>query len=166
MELTLRPAGAGDKSEIIAYLGASSVLTALNDNSDTTYVQTQMGLLTSLFTLPAHGLAAGTTINSVTLYYRGRMKNIGDFAGVYQRSGDGAETADTLRADADWTTYSLLIPAPDGGWTLAHLTNLQIGAAIRGGGVAGQFGQMADVWAVVDYTEPVADAFLPRVRVI
>ena len=160
MATILRPGSVGDKAEILNQEGgAPSILSALSDNSDSTLVTTVSALaLTSLFYLQAHGFIPGTTIASVTLYYRGLIiSGAFSFVGVYKRADDGAEVADTSQMDYSLTTHSLEIPAPGGGWTLDELTALQIGARIRGDGV--DLAKMADIWVSVDDTAP---TFVPH----
>jgi len=165
--ITLRPAGAGDKSEIESnghYTGAVSVMAALNDNSDTSYAYLEFNDLigvTSLYTLEAHGLDAGTTIDSVKLYYRGgNPSGYGNqyYKGVYKRDADASETLSEVFHDSYYTTRNLTIPAPDGGWTLGELENLQIGAYLHGNDSDETEPRMTDIWAVVDYTPSTGDA--------
>jgi len=156
-EITIRPAGAGDKSEIVNVVGGTTAWEVMSDSDDDTYGQVSSddpAGLSSLFILAAHGLPVGTVINSVKLYYRGCIFNSGvAFTGLYKRDSDANETADADRSDASWTTYYLVIPVPAGGWTLDELTNLQIGARLKGNDLP-HFGRMADVWVLVDYTLP------------
>lgn len=150
----LRPGSVGDRNEIPNYDGALSLLAAISDGSDDSFGWSNLTVAGCLWYLTDHGLEAGTMINSVTQYHRGRLRYGDGFAPIYLRDGDVAETEGTLRTDADFAEYNAEIPAPDGGWDLDGLANLQIGSVLYTDGDPGNYADDADDWVVVDYAPP------------
>lgn len=162
---TLLPAGIGDENSLKLNGGKATFWQSASDGDDSTYGYWDAGLATtSLCTLEAHGLAVGTTINSVTQYYRGYLStgfDTGYWTGRYKIAG-GTATNCTVRNNTTIATFSETIPAPSGGWDLTKLANLQIGGACRVTPTVTKRSAVVDVWVVVDYTAPAAGGVLTR----
>ncbi|MHB9105756.1 MAG: hypothetical protein ACYDCO_01755 [Armatimonadota bacterium] len=153
----------GDVQSIVNYTGGASVEACLQDAVDDNYAFSASPGTTSLWYPAAHGLAVGTTINSLTLHFRG-CGNIsgGTVYGYYKRQGDGAASNTTAVITGiympNWTDRSEAIPAPVGGWDLTKLENCQFGINLVGGGTVGTRAHGTKVFLRVDYTPPATAA--------
>ena len=161
---TLRPAAAGDLTEVTEYTGGASVLACISDDTDDNYISALAGSggKRGSWTPEAHGLAAGTTVNSVTLHYRCKQEaSFAQYKPLWKRDGDAEETSGAPNAETDWTTHETVITAPDGGWTLEALANVQFGVQLEPGADTPHHVHCTKIWLVVDSDPPPAATFKP-----
>lgn len=155
---TLRPNAAGSTTGLEEVVGAATHWEAVDEESadDTTsYVyDTRASNYADTYNITNTSIPAGSTINSVTVYYRvwrnyGTSKAAG---GVYL---NGTTVWDSWREPSlsAWTTYSASLSRPGGGsWTQSDLDSLQVGVQLWNPD-AGHETRCTQVYAVVDYTE-------------
>jgi len=159
----LLPAGTGTTDNLKLSGGLPTFWESVRDSNDFTYGFHDSNVpASSLCTIDPHGLAVGTTVNSVTLYYRGRRDTTvesGAWSGRYQvPSRPATNTAE--RFEYTPAEYSEVIPPAGGFWTLDMLAGLQIGGTARAVSEDLSRACVIKVWVVVDYTEAVT--FVPH----
>jgi len=112
---------------------------------------------TDLYTIPAHSIPAGATINKVTFYARFWSSYGSDLCKFAYKSGgtvyySSAPDVSNYAAEFSWeqTTNQYTSAA----WTRDEITNLLIGVSLNNtGGKTPEKGFCTQLWIVVDYTE-------------
>ena len=165
----LRPDAAGDYTALSRYPGDpvlnwEDVDEAVADE-DTSFVYTSSTtIVKDAYNLGATAIPDGSTINSVTVYFRFRIgtdtPNNPGYAQPFLRLSGSETTGTAIEKDGagapDFTTYSEALARPGGGsWAVADLDSLQavIGLYLPVGGQA----RCTQVYVEVDYTIPVVD---------
>lgn len=159
--VTLRPAGAGNSTQLTASGAATNhgcVNEATADNN-TTYVvtTTSNGTQKDLYTIDANSIGASDTINSITVYIIARATATGRLITCNRQISireNGTDTHDTSVAlttsyatsSKTWTTK----PSNGAAWTKTDITNLQIGAQFIISGATTARATM--IYVIVDYT--------------
>lgn len=131
--------------------GADKVV-AVNspDDDDISYIFGTVAGNQEQYSLAAHAIPAGSTINSVST--SSRVKNIaGAFVTVRVYLGADFQTG-PFRSPSAYTTYVDSFSRPGGGtWQLSDITSLQI--AVRYAAAGGAI-HCTSLWLIVDYTPP------------
>ncbi len=159
---TIRPNGAGHASGHTA-VGDTPTWKCVDEASsdgDTTYVRLDSGSGdTDFYTLENPTIPSGATINSVTVYMVARALQNGD--SIVAMTYTGAADEDVLNASVStsYATYSVELttnPSTGSAWTGSELNSLEIG--IKVGSITIR-GYATQVYAVIDYTPPLARAW-------
>ncbi|GAH54380.1 unnamed protein product, partial [marine sediment metagenome] len=153
----LRPNAAGDEATLAATGEANGwecVDEAITDGFDT-YVSSSYSSAykRDLYNLPASAILGGSTINSVTIYFRCTYTTALAYAKPSLKSNgtvtDGTEVNVSLYTT--WTTYSQewdTNPADEEAWEVADIDALQIGVSLKA--PSGKV-YCTQVWAAIDY---------------
>jgi len=151
--LTIRPNGVGAYSEwgkTGCILGWQCVDETPADTSD--YVSKGSGLGRELFNFQDTGLANGTSINSVTLYYYGKYYKPAYFRVLPMLvMGLSNYTGTPISLTSTWAYYNRVFysnPITGMNWTVAEVNALNAGMATV---LASDGGFIAQVYAVVNY---------------
>ena len=159
----LRPNAAGDYENIDNVVGDgvgthwTTVDEAVADDA-TSYVWTaSTSVLKDAYNLGATAIPSGSTINSVTVYFRGRCALAAKAGVCYPGLRLGTNETTGSRATflgTTWTTKSEALARPGGGsWSVADLNSLQVVIGLLR--VDGNM-QLTQVYVSVDYTLAVA----------
>ena len=148
----LRPNADGDLTEFEDLIGAPTHWEAVDEevaDDATTHVGSDVAGSTDLFALTDSGLAAGTTINSITVYERVRREGSNDEDWqITIRSGNTSAYSPTFSETPTWVERSyqwVTDPNTGGAWTVAAVDALQAGAYV----VTGV--DVSQVYVEVDY---------------
>lgn len=161
---TLRPNAAGDENSIYGQVPADSfpatdhynkVDEASPDGVSTTVYEYRASYYRDLYNLPACSIPTGSTINSITVYFR--CVKGGAQAGYAKPSiksnstvTDGTEitlTTGWVTSSQTWTTN----PADSQAWEKSDIDALQIGVSLKGYDIS-NLAVCTQVYVVVDYT--------------
>ena len=121
---------------------------------DNTYGSVMVG---DLYALPDSGIGVGT-INSVTIYVRGRgLYGVNyEWIQTYIKTGGTAYTGTQEQISGtsyqDWSTAYTTNPQAGGAWTWAQINALEAGVRICDSAGAPRGVRCTQVWVVVDYT--------------
>jgi len=151
-QATLRPNANGSKIEFVTLVGAPTHYQAVYDvtpDDGTSYVGSEVANSTDLFALTDTGLAAGTTINSITVYGRATKCGGSKDWRIVIKSGTTEAYSSTFTESSTWVNRSYqwtTDPNTGGAWTVAAVDALQAGAYV----VTGV--QVTQVYVVVGYS--------------
>jgi len=111
-----------------------------------------------LYDVPASGIPAGSTINNVTIYTRGRKVQVGTVIGRIARTLKTNATQKVSAFDslttswADYNTVWLTNPVTLAAWTIAEIDALEIGVGLYTAKSDVIESECTQVYVVVDYT--------------
>jgi len=158
--VTLRPNGAGGHTGLTATPATNNytrVDEAVVDDTDYVYRGTYTYEY-DLYALEDHTIPAGSTVNSVTLYYRYKVGAGGGTAcekpAIYENStltyGTEACGNSTSWVDGSWAKTTK--PSDSGAWSLTDINDLQVGIGLHGDSDYA-VAYCSQIYVVVDYTE-------------
>lgn len=163
---TLRPDATGDENSIELQLPADSFPAtdhwnkvdeaSADDYVTKVYIYTTGSYFRDLYNLPASAIPSGSTINSITIYFR--CDNYYDVGNAYAKPSlksnstvtDGTEvnlTQGYVTYSQTWTTN----PADSAAWEKADIDALQIGVSLKLDS-SDDYPSCTQVYVVVDYT--------------
>ena len=158
--VTLRPNGAGGHTGLTA-TPATNNYTRVDEAvvDDTDFVSRSIVTYDyDLYALEDHSIPAGSTVNSVTLYYRYKVGDGGGTAcekpAIYENStltyGTEACGNSTSWVNGSWAKTTK--PSDSGAWSLTDINNLQVGIGLHGDSDYA-VAYCSQIYVVVDYTE-------------
>ena len=176
--VTLRPNADGTYLQCLIYPTTPTThydkVDEATPNDATDYIHSGFGdglshYVHDTFKKPASGIPAGSTINSVTVYSRGKViATPGGLKAYWTESlliGGTLYNGTVSHQDTAWTTRSTVWrtnPATGAAWTLSDVEALEFGAYLNDTYDAGgneTWAQVTAVWLVIDYTPPPAGKF-------
>lgn len=159
-DITLRPDGAGDETNIAGSTGTHWVEVSTQD--DITFVNTTNGTFErDLYT--ADDSSVNGVVNSITFFIRGNTNAGGPVTTVkphFKIGGvvyDGAEQ--TIGPGSTFATKSEVFttsPATNLAWTFPEINAMQIGASLKND--SGVTSRISEVWIVVNYSGLIVSA--------
>ncbi|MDD5006415.1 MAG: hypothetical protein PHS33_07975 [Candidatus Omnitrophica bacterium] len=108
-----------------------------------------------LWQFGSHGIAAGSTINSLTIYVRHNDVSIGS-VNIYIYSNTSGGDSEVLSITMAYTTHSLTYntnPLSSSAWTVSDLNLLCSSSNELMAGVSTIYSNISQYYIVVDYTE-------------
>lgn len=124
------------------------------DNDWTTCIESHTNGHSEQYSLAAHSIPAGSTINSISVYTRCRAEGGAQQVNLIERLhlGGNSSSSPTNIYTASWTSFTDSISRPGGGsWTLSDIASLEVSIyRVSGSGPA----YCTSLWIIVDYTLP------------
>lgn len=162
--VTLRPNGAGAETTLAPFPAIANWDCVdedpANDDTDNVLNSASGVYQRDLYAIPTSGIPAGSTINSVTIFWRAEKVQIAS------RAGSGKPSLRTNAATSDGTGVTLttswitrsqawtMNPVTGVAWTLAEINALQIGEALIFADIDYGYSTCTQVYVVIDYTAP------------
>lgn len=168
----LRPNAAGDYTNLPSQFPDSDehwdkVDEEVPDDAST-YVRDYQGTQhKDAYNLTDTSIPAGSTINSVTVYFRCRQEWAGttDYCQPFLRLGTDETSGTEQITTTDWVTYSEALARPGGGsWSVSDLNNLQVVIGLRNGFTA-SWVECTQVYVEFDYSLPPTGSLINNAKI-
>ena len=136
--------------------GADKVVAVnLPDDADTSYIHGTAEPSVEQYSLEAHSIPVGSTINSVSAVGRVKGHSVADpwfKLGVYL-AGNSTLSA-TITGTASYADYTKALARPGGGaWSVADIAAVEV-LIHQVTGLSARFARCTSLYVVVDYTPP------------
>lgn len=158
----LRPNAAGDYENLPTVVGdgVGTHYTVVNEavpDEDTGFVQNSTeGELKDAYNIDDTAIPAGSTINSVTVYFRVKTGYASQGARPSLRLGTNETAGTQIEPTTSWVTHNEALARPGGGsWAVADLNSLQVVIGLYVD-TTGKWVRCTQIYVEIDYTEVVA----------